>query len=186
MRSGTWRINENGYLENAQVKESPNQDERPFEDDIRLIVLHCISLPPGEFGGNNISDFFLNRINVSRHPYLKNISGIRVSAHFLIDRLGEITQFVSCKKRAWHAGRSVWRGESDCNDFSIGIELEGTESSEFTDNQYSSLVMLVKGLKGAYPIYETTGHETIATPPGRKRDPGACFDWGRFYRLLKI
>jgi AmpD protein len=147
-----------------------------------LIVVHAISLPPGEFGGPGIEELFLNRLDHAAHPYYAGITGMRVSAHFLVRRNGACTQFVPCSKRAWHAGESHWRGRARCNDFSIGVELEGTDEVAFEDAQYETLARLTRGLKDAYPIADIAGHSDIA--PGRKTDPGPHFDWPRYRALL--
>ena len=145
---------------------------------IDLIVVHAISLPPGEFGGPGIAELFLNGLDPAAHPYYAGLAGARVSAHFVIRRDGVCTQFVPCVKRAWHAGESNWRGRTRCNDFSIGIELEGTDEVAFENAQYETLVRLTRGLVSAYPIADIAGHSDIA--PGRKTDPGPCFDWRRY------
>lgn len=159
---------------------SPNCDERPSASVIDLLIVHAISLPPGEFGGSAIEALFTNTLDPAAHPYFAGIAGLRVSAHFLIRRNGAIVQFVPCGKRAWHAGISSWRGRERCNDFSIGIELEGTDEDPFEDAQYRSLGALTDALAGRYPLAHVAGHSDVA--PGRKTDPGACFDWAR-YRL---
>jgi len=159
---------------------SPNFDARPEYTEISLIVLHNISLPPRKFGGNAILRFFTNRLNINAHPYFSTLSGMRVSAHFLIQRQGELIQFVSCAQRAWHAGVSQWRGRSRCNDFSIGIELEGADDIPYRKAQYRTLNALLSALTQAYPIADIVGHSTIA--PERKTDPGAAFDWRRIAR----
>ena len=140
-----------------------------------LIVVHAISLPPGEFGGEGIVDLFSNCLDASAHPYFAQISSLRVSAHFLLRRDGELIQFVSCAQRAWHAGLSNWNGRQRCNDFSLGIELEGCDEMPFETAQYGALRELIRTLCVAYPIEAVVGHSDIA--PGRKTDPGPCFDW---------
>jgi AmpD protein len=140
-------------------------------------VLHSISLPPGEYGGDAIERLFTNTLDWDAHPYFQQIRGLQVSAHFLVRRDGRLMQFVSCDERAWHAGRSHWRGRDNCNDFSIGIELEGLEGEAFEDAQYDSLVRLMQAVSEAYPIAEVAGHEHVA--PGRKIDPGPGFGWAR-------
>ncbi|MDQ3268235.1 MAG: 1,6-anhydro-N-acetylmuramyl-L-alanine amidase AmpD [Pseudomonadota bacterium] len=157
---------------------SPNCDFRPSGTAIDLLVIHNISLPPGEFGGQAVTQLFTNTLDADSHSYFAQLKGVKVSAHFLIQREGEITQFVPCHKRAWHAGASTWHGRRACNDFSIGIELEGTDFLPFTDKQYAALIRLTRVLKRAYPIRETAGHSDIA--PGRKTDPGHEFDWPRY------
>ena len=144
--------------------------------------MHAISLPPGEFGGSGIESLFLNRLDPAAHPYYAGIAHLRVAAHFLIRRDGELLQFVPCGKRAWHAGESSWRGRPRCNDYSIGIELEGTDEVAFEDAQYAVLADLARALRGAYPIADIAGHSDVA--PGRKTDPGPCFDWPRFRALI--
>lgn len=158
---------------------SPNCNARPQADDICLLVVHGISLPPGEFGGPWIDDLFSNRLDSSQHPYFKEIQGAQVSSHFLIRRDGELVQYVPCDQSAWHAGQSSWCGREACNDFSIGVELEGTDDVPYTDNQYATLNALIAVLCEQYPgiVGNITGHEHIA--PGRKTDPGRAFDWQR-------
>jgi N-acetyl-anhydromuramoyl-L-alanine amidase len=161
---------------------SPNFDERPTGCEVNLLVIHNISLPPDEFGGDGILELFTNRLDPEAHPYYRSIRELKVSAHFLIRRSGEIIQFVSCENRAWHAGESCWQGRSRCNDYSIGIELEGSDSVPFADVQYTALAALTRALRQRYPILEIAGHSDVA--PGRKTDPGPCFDWGRYRALL--
>jgi len=161
---------------------SPNCDERPAGAAIELLVIHNISLPPGEFGGAGVVDLFTNKLDCSAHPYYRAIGDLRVSAHFLIRRDGELIQFVPCGERAWHAGESNWRGRSCCNDFSLGIELEGADDVPFEDAQYARLAELTRLLKSKYAIADIVGHSDIA--PGRKTDPGPYFDWPRFEGLL--
>jgi len=156
---------------------SPNFDERPPGESICLLVVHSISLPPGEFGGDAIERLFTNHLDPTAHPYYRDIHALRVSAHFLIRREGTVTQFVPCDKRAWHAGVSRWRGRERCNDFSIGIELEGCDEAPFENAQYQALAHLAHLLKHTYPIEDIVGHCDIA--PGRKTDPGPNFDWRR-------
>ncbi|GGE41474.1 N-acetyl-anhydromuranmyl-L-alanine amidase [Halopseudomonas oceani] len=178
------RISE-GWLEGGGRCPSSHCNERPAECDVSLLVIHNISLPPGEFGGGYVQPFFTGQLNPSIHPYFAEIADLRVSAHFLIERDGTITQFVSCNQRAWHAGASCFGGQENCNDFSVGIELEGADEVPYTDAQYRVLVRLTKALQCAYPAIENhriTGHEFIA--PGRKTDPGPAFDWRRYLRAL--
>ena len=159
---------------------SPNFNERPSENDISLIVIHCISLPPKEFGANYIDDLFCNRLNPTLHPYFETISTMKVSAHVLIRRDGECVQYVPFHKRAWHAGVSIYNGRENCNDFSIGIELEGTETIDYTHAQYDVLNNIIHALLDTYPTLSKqhiTGHSDIA--PNRKTDPGDVFDWSR-------
>jgi AmpD protein len=160
-----------------RVVDSPNQDERPPGSEITLVVLHSISLPPGEYGGDAIERLFTNRLDPDAHPYFREIHGMRVSTHFLIRRDGEVVQFVPVQRRAWHAGVSSWRGRSRCNDFSVGIELEGTDDASFEEPQYRALVTLLQTLSISVPIKAVAAHSEIA--PGRKTDPGPRFDWDR-------
>ncbi len=159
---------------------SPNHDQRPDGEDPYLLVIHNISLPPGVFTGDAIIDFFQNRLDIASHPWFENIRDMRVSAHFLIRRDGTIVQFVPTVLRAWHAGVSVFEGRERCNDFSIGIELEGTDTLAYTDAQYERLAALAAAIRARHPIRAVRGHEHIA--PGRKTDPGVAFDWERFGR----
>lgn len=158
---------------------SPNFDARPDDISIELIVVHSISLPPGQFGGDEVERFFLNQLPPTGHPFFASIANLRVSAHFFIRRSGELVQFVSTEKRAWHAGASFWNGRARCNDFSVGIELEGNDATPFTTRQYSCLSALTHSLRLRYPsITAVAGHADIA--PGRKTDPGPQFDWPRY------
>lgn len=166
-----------GWLSTARRVVSPNFDARPPATEISLIVVHAISLPPGEFGGDAIERFFTNRLDPNEHPYFATIADLRVSAHFLIRRDGELLQFVSCVERAWHAGASSWNGRSRCNDFSLGIELEGGDEWPYSEAQYQRLLELVALLRAHYPVTAVVGHADIA--PGRKTDPGPHFDWLR-------
>lgn len=166
---------EGGWLASAERLPSPNFGPRPAGTAVSLVVLHNISLPPGEFGGNWVEDFFLNRLDAAVHPYFATISGQQVSAHFYIRRDGRIVQFVGGDARAWHAGRSSWFGRDNCNDYAIGIELEGSDDVPFLAEQYAALWTLLDALRGRYPIVAIAGHSDVA--PGRKTDPGACFDW---------
>lgn len=171
-----------GWLSDARRLPSENHDERPPGSGIALIVLHAISLPPGEFGGDGIERLFTNRLDAVGHPYYAGLRGLRVSSHFFIRRDGELIQFVSCAKRAWHAGVSCWRGRQRCNDFSIGIELEGCDELPFSERQYAELARLLAVLRQAYGKTAIVGHGDIA--PGRKTDPGPHFDWHHLYELL--
>ncbi|NWG38555.1 MAG: 1,6-anhydro-N-acetylmuramyl-L-alanine amidase AmpD [Hydrogenophilaceae bacterium] len=171
------RLDSAGWLDEAEKIPSPNFDERPEGEQPSLIILHNISLPPGEFGGNAVEALFTNQLDWDAHPYYQAIRGLRVSAHFFIRRDGALIQFVPCGMRAWHAGASQWQGRERCNDFSIGIELEGTDERPFTETQYVRLNSLIDTLKSVYPIRAVTGHSHVA--PGRKTDPGPCFDWKR-------
>jgi AmpD protein len=160
----------------------PNCDERPPGTEITLAVVHCISLPPGEFGGEAIERLFTNRLDAGEHPYYRDIAALRVSAHFLIRRDGETVRFVPAGRRAWHAGASAWRGRSRCNDFSVGIELEGTEEGAFEAAQYEALARLLARLRQRLPLRALAAHSDVA--PGRKRDPGARFEWRRVLAAL--
>lgn len=156
-----------------RIVDSPNHDARPPGAEVTLAVVHCISLPPGEYGGDAIERLFTNRLDPGAHPYFREIAGLRVSAHFLIRRDGELVRFVPVERRAWHAGASCWRGRSRCNDFSVGIELEGTELAPFAQAQYETLIRLLRDLK----LKQIAAHSDVA--PGRKTDPGPHFDWPR-------
>jgi len=175
------RLDRHGWLQAApgvRLAPSPNHDDRPPQQDAYLLVLHNISLPPGQFGGPEVVDFFQNKLDYSSHPWLDRLREMRVSAHFFIRRDGSIVQFVSTHNRAWHAGVSCFEGRERCNDFSIGIELEGTDTTPYADAQYLALQRLVPVLKQRHPLRAVRGHEHIA--PGRKTDPGPAFDWKRF------
>lgn len=169
--------NTGGWLGWARQQPSPNYGARPSGALVDLVVLHCISLPPGHYGGQAVQALFSNRLDCQAHPYFAQLQGLEVSAHFFIRRSGRLWQFVSTEQRAWHAGRSYYRGRSNCNDDSIGIELEGLEGQTFTPAQYCCLYALCAALRQRYPIAFIAGHEHIA--PGRKGDPGAGFDWQR-------
>ena len=171
-----------GIVRAARQIPSPNCDERPQDIAITLLVVHNISLPPGRFGGNAIIELFTNRLDPAAHPYYATIAKRRVSPHFLIRRDGGLIQFVACARRAWHAGVSRWRGRAACNDFSIGVELEGTDDLAYENAQYATLARLTRALRRRYPIAEMVGHRDIA--PGRKTDPGPAFDWARYRRLV--
>lgn len=179
------KINQH-WLTDITRTPSPNFDDRPDSADISLLVIHCISLPPGEFDNHYIDRLFCNRLDPVEHPYFKEIYQLTVSAHLLIKRDGMPVQYVPFDKRAWHAGKSVYEGREQCNNFSIGIELEGTELVDYTDRQYVQLATVIRTLLETYPTLSTqriTGHSDIA--PGRKTDPGASFDWQRLSELLK-
>lgn len=176
-------LDANSWLPCARQVPSPNQDERPAGETVSLIVIHAISLPPGCFGGGEIEDFFTNRLDATAHPYFAGIAQLRVSAHFLIRRDAELVQFVACDRRAWHAGQSVWRGRERCNDYSIGIELEGCDDRPFRAIQYDVLAQLIHTLRRRYPHAELAAHSDIA--PGRKTDPGPFFDWALLRRLVE-
>lgn len=168
-----------GWLPTARRVPSPNCDGRPENEPIRLIVIHAISLPPGEFGGPGIIQLFTNCLDPEAHPYFREIQSLRVSAHFLVRRDGELIQFVSCSRKAWHAGVSSWQAQENCNNFSIGIELEGCDQLPFEDAQYVVLNSLLEDLHNRYSIEAVVGHSDVA--PERKTDPGPCFDWRRVY-----
>ncbi len=170
-------IDAEGWCAAARRIDSPNQDDRPDGEPASLVVLHSISLPPGEFGGPWIEHLFTNRLDPSAHPYFFDIAALKVSAHFLVRRNGELLQFVSTLRRAWHAGASSWQGRVRCNDFSVGIELEGCNVLPFEEAQYRRTQALVVALQKRHPVSDVVGHSDIA--PGRKTDPGACFDWSR-------
>jgi AmpD protein len=174
-----------GWLEGVRRVESPNSDERPPGMDLDLIVVHGISLPPGRYGEGWIDRFFCNELPAAADPYFATIADMKVSAHVLVGRDGALTQYVSFHRRAWHAGRSSYSGRTACNDFSVGIELEGTDDSPYTRAQYESLAAVVRALRSAYPSLrgaDIVGHSDIA--PGRKSDPGAAFDWSALRDLL--
>lgn len=177
------KIDTNGWLSGVRRIASPNFDPRPPGTAIDLLVIHNISLPPDQFGGPGIVKFFTNQLDINAHPYYEQLKDVKVSSHFLIRRGGEIVQFVPCRARAWHAGVSNWQGRSRCNDFSIGIELEGSDFVPFTDRQYAALARLTRRLLRSYPLRDIAGHSDIA--PGRKTDPGPFFDWPRFRVNLK-
>jgi N-acetyl-anhydromuramoyl-L-alanine amidase len=177
------RIGADHWLEGAFRCQSPNCDDRPDPDDIVLLVIHNISLPPGRFGGDQVQRLFTNCLDCDADPALNDLAGVRVSAHLFIDRRGALTQFVPFERRAWHAGSSSYRGRARCNDFSIGIELEGTDHIAYEDSQYDALSEVVKTLLERYArlsLDGVVGHQEIA--PERKSDPGSAFDWQRFYR----
>ncbi|MDC9726160.1 MAG: 1,6-anhydro-N-acetylmuramyl-L-alanine amidase AmpD [Gammaproteobacteria bacterium] len=174
-----------GLLSGIEYHSSPNQDERPRTDDISGIVIHNISLPPGEFGGGWIDDLFLNQLDPTAHPYFEQIAELNVSAHLLIRRTGDVIQYVPFHQRAWHAGVSSWDGRERCNDFTIGIEMEGCDDKTFEKEQYQQLAEVIKALCDSYPKLTTKlvkGHQDIA--PGRKTDPGPHFDWSYLTTLL--
>lgn len=173
------------WVDQARHLPSPNAGERPDPDDIRLIIVHNISLPPGCFGGPHVDELFTNCLDPAAHPYFRDIGDMRVSSHFLIRRGGELTQYVACNRRAWHAGASSWRGRENCNDFAIGIELEGADDIPYEEAQYATLTELTVLLRAAYPGIApdaVVGHEDVA--PGRKTDPGPAFDWRAFRARL--
>lgn len=168
---------QHGWLDTARHHASPNFGPRPADTRVDLVVLHSISLPPGEYGGDAIKDLFSNTLDWDAHPYFQSIRGMQVSSHFLITRTGVLWQFVSCDERAWHAGQSFYRGKPNCNDDSIGIELEGMDNDLFTEAQYRTLQLLCEAIEKHYPIQYLAGHQHIA--PGRKTDPGPGLDWTR-------
>ena len=173
------------WIKNIRRVKSPNCDNRPNGEDISLIVVHGISLPPGKYGGRNIDRLFTNTLNPDVHPYFRNIAGLKVSAHLLINRRGSVTQYVPFPLRAWHAGESSFEGCSACNDFSIGIELEGCDEEPYEDVQYKKLASIAQALMKKWPFITKSriiGHHDIAA--GRKTDPGPAFDWGYFYQLI--
>jgi AmpD protein len=171
-----------GWLAGARRVASPNCDERPPGVAVTLVVLHSISLPPGEYGGDAIERLFCNRLDPAAHPYFREIAPLRVSSHFLVRRDGALVQFVPVARRAWHAGASSWRGRARCNDFSVGIELEGTDDSAFEPAQYERVRDLVHTLRAVLPLRDLAAHSDVA--PGRKTDPGAHFDWARLLASL--
>lgn len=172
----TWR---DGWWADALICPSPNQEARPAGVQIDLLIVHAISLPPGEYGTAAIADLFTNRLDWDAHPYFQALRGLRVSSHFLIRRDGQVLQFVSADARAWHAGQSSWRGRSNCNDYSIGVELEGLVGNGFDPAQYKRLAQLTCAVKAQYPgLAEVVGHEHVA--PQRKQDPGCGFDWSAY------
>ncbi len=183
-RSAPIAVDPAGIVRAAAQTPSPNCDERPAGVPVTLLVVHNISLPPGEFGGTGIVELFTNRLDPACHPYYAQIASLAVSSHFLIRRDGTLVQFVPCGKRAWHAGQSSWRGRERCNDFSIGVELEGTDELPYETTQYAMLARLTRALMRRYPIAHVAGHSDIA--PGRKTDPGPAFDWDRYRRLAGL
>jgi len=182
------QLDENGeWLRDIRVVSSPNCDNRPAECNIELLVIHGISLPPGQYGGNYIDQLFTNTLSENDHPYFKEITGLKVSSHILINRTGEITQYVPFNKRAWHAGESEYQGRTVCNDFSIGIELEGVDDCPYERAQYVTLAKITDCLASQWPGIvkdRIVGHSDIA--PGRKTDPGPAFDWNYYFSLCKV
>ena len=175
-----------GWISQARKVPSPNYNARPSGTKVSMIVVHNISLPPGCFGGDHIESLFTNCLDPSIDPFFEEIAGLEVSAHFLIRRDGELVQFVSANDRAWHAGVSSWCGREGCNDFSVGIELEGADDISYSDAQYAVLVNVIEALRAEYSeisLGDIVGHSDIA--PGRKTDPGEAFDWGRLKRSLR-
>ncbi|MEZ8826584.1 1,6-anhydro-N-acetylmuramyl-L-alanine amidase AmpD [Vibrio amylolyticus] len=179
-------IVQQGWYNDAKHLLSPHHDSRDDESDISLLVIHNISLPPSQFGGDYIEQFFTGKLDASQHPFFDVIKEMRVSAHCLIDRKGQVIQFVPFNKRAWHAGLSSFAGRSKCNEYSIGIELEGDDYTAYTEEQYQSLKRVTRALMNEYPKITSsriTGHQYIA--PLRKTDPGLVFDWRKLHRLLE-
>lgn len=174
---------EGGWLRGARERPSPHRDARPAGAVVDLLVVHHISLPPGRFSGDAIERLFTGRLDPCAHPYYAQLSGLRVSAHFLVRRRGELLQFVGCDERAWHAGASAFLGRERCNDFSIGVELEGDGSTRFTEAQYRRLAALTALLCARHPLRWVAGHSDIA--PGRKVDPGPFFDWTRYLQSVR-
>ena len=177
-------LNERGYANLARQIRSPNHDARPATTKVTLVVIHGITVPPGVFGGDGVARLFTNRLDPASRPHFAAIARLRVSAHFFVRRDGALVQFVSCDDRAWHAGESSWQGRPRCNDFSIGVELEGTDELAYTAAQYTMLARLLKALSRRYPIAHVAGHSDVA--PGRKTDPGPAFDWARLRRLTLL
>ncbi len=171
-----------GWYRFARHLASPNHGPRPTGTQVSLVVIHAISLPPGKFGGGHVQQLFTNQLDWDAHPYFQSIRGLAVSAHFFIGRTGELWQFVSADARAWHAGVSSFRGQDNCNDYSIGIELEGRDDGPFEPAQYDTLASVCAAITAAYPVRDLTGHEHVA--PGRKHDPGPGFEWPALQRAL--
>ena len=178
-------IDNEGWLQGVETIKSPNFNKRPDTGDIRLIVVHGISLPPGEYGGGYVQQLFTNKLDAKQHEYFAEIEGLKVSSHCFIARHGKLIQFVSFKNRAWHAGASSWKGIENCNDFSIGIEMEGTDDESYAEAQYYQLAKLVISLRKQYPAIlqqSICAHSDIA--PGRKTDPGPYFNWNKLTQLI--
>ncbi len=173
-----------GTCAGVDFRPSPHCDERPAGERISLVVIHGISLPPGDFGGPYIDDLFMGRLDPAAHPYFREIEGLRVSSHFVVRRDGSLMQYVPCAMRAWHAGVSAWKGRERCNDFSIGIELEGADDVPYAEPQYETLAALLRALFERYGTLDIAGHSDIA--PGRKTDPGPWFDWARLRAALGL
>ena len=179
---GSTEFDSQGRLAGARQLPSPNCDERPDAMPVSLLVIHNICLPPNEFGGTAVIELFQNRLDPSDHPFYLTLTGLKGSSHFYIPRDGELIQFVPCDLRAWHAGVSTWGGRSRCNDFSIGVEMEGSDFVPFRDIQYETLVRLTRRLRARYAIQDIVGHSDIA--PVRKSDPGPFFDWPRYRSMI--
>ncbi|MTW00964.1 1,6-anhydro-N-acetylmuramyl-L-alanine amidase AmpD [Pseudoduganella ginsengisoli] len=179
----TFFIDADGWCDGAFRYDSPHCNTRPADAEINLLVVHNISLPAGQFGGHHVSDLFTGRVDYNADPSLADLRNVQVSAHFFVRRDGRVVQYVSCNERAWHAGVSQFQGRANCNDFSIGVEMEGTDNVAFSSEQYEVLAQLAQALQNRYPLRWITGHEHVA--PGRKTDPGPCFDWLRLDALLK-
>jgi len=178
------RVAANGWVESVRRVPSPNCDDRPPGEAVTLLLLHSISLPPRVYGGDAVERFFTNRLDPNEHPYFRAIAELKVSAHFLVRRDGEAVQFVSVWRRAWHAGASSWRGRVRCNDYSVGIELEGVDDSPFAARQYDCLAELTQCLRAALPLRDVAAHSDVA--PQRKTDPGPGFDWLLCLRRLAL
>ncbi len=176
------KLDAQGWFSGVRLVASPNFDSRPPGVPVRLLIIHNISLPPDEFGGDGVRQLFTNSLDPEAHPYYEQLRGVKVSSHFFIRRNGEIVQFVSCLCRAWHAGMSSWQGQTRCNDFSIGIEMEGSDFVPFEEAQYRRLSYLTRRLQSAYRFKDIVGHADVA--PARKTDPGPCFDWERYLKSL--
>ena len=170
-------VGRNGWVEGLRHLASPHCDDRPPGEAVTLVVLHSISLPPGDFGGDAVEQLFTGCLDPAAHPYFRGLAGLRVSAHFFLRRDGAVIQFVPVTRRAWHAGASSWRGRERCNDYSVGIELEGCDDTPFSDRQYGALAQLVRLLRVPLPISGVAAHSDVA--PGRKTDPGTRFEWPR-------
>ena len=182
MDAGGLRCGPDGIVRGARYVASPNCDDRPAQEAVSLLVVHSISLPPGDYGGDCVERFFTNRLDADAHPYFEGIKHLRVSAHFFVRRSGEVVQFVPAGRRAWHAGASNWRGRTRCNDFSVGVEFEGLDDTSYEPRQYERLAELVCALRLVFPLAAIAAHSDIA--PGRKSDPGPRFDWPRCLALI--
>lgn len=176
-------VGDDGWVRGLRRVDSPNRGPRPAGATVDLVVVHSISLPPGVYGGDAIERLFTNTLDCDAHPYYDRLRGLHVSAHFVVDRAGIATQYVSVDERAWHAGASAWRGRPDCNDYSVGVELEGLEGGTFEAAQYTTLAVLLRALHRRHALAGVAGHEHVA--PGRKQDPGPGFDWPGLRRRLR-